>query len=76
MGFSDTTTTMLPLTLSSGWATLHGMNPMDTPYAPAPGLVHWLDVAMSEGGSSPRPPPRTVAQTAGTATSPTPRSTR
>ncbi|NYF99196.1 S66 family peptidase [Janibacter cremeus] len=50
VGFSDTTTTMLALTLRSGWATLHGMNLMDTPYAPAPGLVHWLDVAMAEGG--------------------------
>ena len=50
VGFSDATTTMLPLTLRSGWATLHGMNLMDTPYAPAPGLLHWLDVATSEGG--------------------------
>ncbi|MGO1165869.1 MAG: S66 family peptidase [Janibacter sp.] len=50
VGFSDTTTTMLPLTLRAGWATLHGMNLMDTPFAPAPGLLHWLDVAMSEGG--------------------------
>lgn len=50
VGFSDMTTTMLPLTLRSGWATLHGMNLMDTPYAPAPGLMHWLDAAMSEGG--------------------------
>lgn len=50
VGFSDTTTTMLPLVLRSGWATLHGMNLMDTPYAPAPGLLHWLDVATSDGG--------------------------
>ena len=50
LGFSDVTTTMLPLTLRSGWATLHGQNLMDTPYAPAPGLLHWLDVATSEGG--------------------------
>ena len=50
VGFSDTTTTMLPLTLRSGWATLHGMNLMDTPYVPAPGHAHWLDVATSEGG--------------------------
>ena len=50
VGFSDTTTTMLPLTLRAGWATLHGSNLMDTPYAPAPGQRHWLDVAMSEGG--------------------------
>lgn len=44
-GFSDTTTTMLPLTLRSGWATLHGWNLMDTPYAPAPGHRRWLEVA-------------------------------
>lgn len=50
VGFSDTTTTMLPLTLRSGWATLHGTNLMDTPYAPPAGLLHWLDVATSEGG--------------------------
>lgn len=50
VGFSDSTTTMLPLTLRSGWATLHGMNLMDSPYAPAPGHLHWLDVATSEGG--------------------------
>lgn len=50
VGFSDTTTTMLPLTLRSGWATLHGTNLMDTPYTQPPGLLHWLDVAMSEVG--------------------------
>lgn len=50
VGFSDTTTTMLPLTLRSDWATLHGMNLMDSPYAPAPGHLHWLDIATSEGG--------------------------
>ncbi|WP_068252314.1 S66 family peptidase [Janibacter corallicola] len=58
VGFSDTTTTMLPLTLRAGWATLHGCNLMDTPYEPAPGLLHWLDVATSEGG--------TLTQTAAT----------
>ena len=52
-GFSDTTTTMLPLTLRSGWATLHGWNLMDTPYAPAPGHLRWLEVAeMSEEARS------------------------
>lgn len=58
VGFSDVTTTMLPLTLRSGWATLHGSNLMDTPYAPAPGLLHWLDVATAEG--------RELTQTAAT----------
>lgn len=52
VGFSDTTTTMLPLTLLSGWATLHGWNLMDTPYAAAPGHLHWADVASRPAGSS------------------------
>ncbi len=50
VGFSDTTTTMLPLTLRSGWATLHGWNLMDTPYAPAPGHLHYLDVITGAAG--------------------------
>lgn len=45
VGFSDVTTTMLPLTTVAGWATLEGWNLMDTPYRPARGLLHWLDVA-------------------------------
>ncbi|WP_170236295.1 LD-carboxypeptidase [Marihabitans asiaticum] len=49
VGFSDTVTTMLPLTLVAGWATLHGGNLMDTPYAPADGHLHWLDVATHSG---------------------------
>lgn len=51
VGYSDTTTTMLPLTLRSGWATLHGWNLMDTPYAAAPGLLHWLDVVTGAAGA-------------------------
>ena len=45
LGFSDTTTWMLPLTLRLGWATMHGTNLMDTPYAPVEGLVHWTELA-------------------------------
>lgn len=45
VGFSDTTTTLLPLMLRAGWATLHGWNLMDTPYAAARGHRHWVDVA-------------------------------
>lgn len=45
VGFSDTDTWMLPLTLRLGWATLYGTNLMDTPYAPVDGLVHWTDLA-------------------------------
>ncbi len=33
MGFSDSTTWMVPLTLRTGLATLHGDNLADTPYA-------------------------------------------
>ncbi len=45
VGFSDLTTLMVPVTLELGWATLHGSNLMDTPYAAPEGLVHWTDVA-------------------------------
>lgn len=38
VGYSDLTTVMVPLTLRTGIATLHGSNLMDTPYAvPQPG---------------------------------------
>ena len=50
VGFSDTTTTMLPLTLRAGWATLHGSNLMDTPYDLPRGTAHWLDVVARERG--------------------------
>jgi muramoyltetrapeptide carboxypeptidase LdcA involved in peptidoglycan recycling len=52
VGFSDTTTTMLPLTLRSGWATLHGWNLMDTPYAAARGHLHWADAASLPAGAT------------------------
>jgi muramoyltetrapeptide carboxypeptidase LdcA involved in peptidoglycan recycling len=45
VGFSDLTTLMLPATLLLDWATLHGSNLMDTAYRPAPGTLHWTDVA-------------------------------
>lgn len=45
VGYSDLSTLLLPLTVHAGWATLHGVNLMDTPYAVAPGLAHWTDVA-------------------------------
>lgn len=48
VGFSDLTTVMLPLTLLTGWATLHGENLMDTPYAVDPGHAPWWQIA---GGS-------------------------
>lgn len=49
VGFSDLTTVMVPLTLRTGWATLHGSNLMDTPYRAVEGTAHWLDVASTDG---------------------------
>jgi muramoyltetrapeptide carboxypeptidase len=49
VGFSDLTTLMLPITLRLGWATLHGSNLMDTPYAAPEGLLHWTDLASGPG---------------------------
>jgi muramoyltetrapeptide carboxypeptidase len=49
VGYSDSTTWMLPLTLRTGLATLHGDNLADTPYAAPDGLTHWLDLAASSG---------------------------
>ena len=49
VGFSDSSTWMVPLTLRSGLATLHGDNLADTPYAVPDGLTHWLDLAAATG---------------------------
>jgi muramoyltetrapeptide carboxypeptidase LdcA involved in peptidoglycan recycling len=49
VGYSDSTAWMVPLTLRSGLATLHGDNLMDTPYLAPHGLTHWLDLASSAG---------------------------
>ncbi len=52
VGYSDMTTLLLPLTLVAGWATLHGHNLLDTPYASPEPLAHWLDAAtLATGGS-------------------------
>ena len=58
VGFSDISTLMLPLTLRTGWATLHGSNLMDTPYDPPAGLLHWLDVATATEPFTQRSPGR------------------
>ncbi|MDP9406310.1 MAG: LD-carboxypeptidase [Actinomycetota bacterium] len=50
VGYSDLTTVMLPLTLRTGVATLHGSNLMDTRYDVAPPLRHWLTAATSPVG--------------------------
>lgn len=51
VGWSDISTLMVPLTTRLGWATLHGVNLMDTPYDPPAGLAHWLDLATAAPGS-------------------------
>ncbi|MEI5672499.1 MULTISPECIES: S66 family peptidase [unclassified Nocardioides] len=58
VGFSDLSTLMLPLSLRTGWATLHGSNLMDTPYDAPDGLLHWLDVASATEPFTQRSPGR------------------
>jgi muramoyltetrapeptide carboxypeptidase len=49
VGFSDLSTILLPITTRLGWATLHGDNLADTPYATPEGLLGWLDIASGTG---------------------------
>jgi muramoyltetrapeptide carboxypeptidase len=49
VGFSDLTTVMVPITTRLGWATVHGDNLADTPYAAPDGLLHWLDLVSGPG---------------------------
>ncbi|HVE74046.1 MAG TPA: S66 peptidase family protein [Mycobacteriales bacterium] len=51
VGYSDLTTVMLPLTLRTGIATLHGSNLMDTPYDAVSPMLHWLVAATARAGS-------------------------
>ncbi|MFG2296309.1 S66 peptidase family protein [Streptomyces sp. NPDC048603] len=51
VGYSDMSTLMTPLTLLTGWATVHGNNLMDTPYRTPEGLSSWLDLVALEPGS-------------------------
>jgi muramoyltetrapeptide carboxypeptidase LdcA involved in peptidoglycan recycling len=77
VGYSDLTTLMLPLTLLTGVATLHGSNLMDTPYAAPEPLAHWLDAAtLPRGASCDRAPRRRTSSTPGTTTSRIPTSAR
>jgi muramoyltetrapeptide carboxypeptidase len=48
VGWSDLSTLMLPLTVLTGVATLHGANLMDEPWELPRGVARWTDVA-SEG---------------------------
>lgn len=52
VGFSDIATLLIPMTLLTGVATLHGNNLMDTPYDVPPSLLSWLDIATMPPGSS------------------------
>jgi muramoyltetrapeptide carboxypeptidase len=49
VGYSDTSTLLVPITTRLGWATLHGDNLADTPYVVPDGLLHWLDLARGTG---------------------------
>jgi muramoyltetrapeptide carboxypeptidase len=50
VGYSDLTTVMVPLTLGTGMATLHGSNLMDTPCAVPEPLLPWLAAASAPAG--------------------------
>lgn len=52
VGWSDISTLLLPLTLRSCVATVHGQNLMDAPYALPSGTAHWLDVVTAPAGTS------------------------
>jgi muramoyltetrapeptide carboxypeptidase len=52
VGFSDTSTLLLPLTTVAGMATVHGQNLLETPYEVPPPLAHWLDVVTLPAGAS------------------------
>ncbi|MGO3503666.1 MAG: S66 family peptidase [Brachybacterium tyrofermentans] len=52
VGFSDISTLITPLTLLTGWATVHGQNLLDTPYAIPEGLLGWLDLVQLPVGST------------------------
>ena len=52
VGFSDTSTQLLALTLRTGLATLHGHNLMDTPYDLPQGLAPWWVAAATTAGGT------------------------
>jgi muramoyltetrapeptide carboxypeptidase LdcA involved in peptidoglycan recycling len=51
-GFSDISTLLMPMTLRTAIATLHGSCLMNTPYRIAGPRLTWLDVAALEAGAS------------------------
>jgi muramoyltetrapeptide carboxypeptidase len=52
VGFSDISTLLVPVTLRTGIATLHGNNLMDTPYRMPGQLLTWFDIATLPAGAS------------------------
>ncbi len=52
VGFSDISTLLLPLTLRTGVATLHGQNLMDTPYRVPDPLLAWTEVVAAAPGAT------------------------
>ncbi len=58
VGWSDISTLLVPLTTRLDWATAHGWNLMDTPYAAPDGLLHWVDLLSSTGQVTQRSPGR------------------
>ena len=44
VGYSDMSTFLLPYTIQTGIATIHGSNFMETPFSCADGHWHWLDL--------------------------------
>lgn len=44
VGYSDMSTFLLPYTINTGIATIHGSNFMESPFARAEGHLHWLDL--------------------------------
>ena len=49
VGFSDTSTFLVPITTRLGWATVHGDDLADTPYAVPEGLLSWRDIVSGTG---------------------------
>lgn len=52
VGFSDISTIITPLTLLTGWATIHGNNLMDTPYQAPAGLTDWRQIVQLQAGET------------------------
>ncbi|MCL6423300.1 LD-carboxypeptidase [Brachybacterium sp. JHP9] len=52
VGYSDISTIITPLTLLTGWASIHGQNLMDTPYRSPAGLTDWLRIVQMPPGET------------------------